>query len=88
MTDIHHHYAEGAEVTHVHDAAAAALLERAPDADTTEAVVVQAAATIAAAFVARNYVKHGDRGQYSFDTIVRMSVDVAEKIHAAVHATE
>jgi len=60
----------------------------APDADTREADLVQAAATIAAAFIARNYEKNGDTGQYSLDTIVRMSVQTAEKIHAAVHTTE
>lgn len=59
-----------------------------PDADTKEADIVQAASVIAAAFISRNYDKHGDRGQYSLDTIVRMSVATAEKIHAAVHDTE
>lgn len=61
----------------------------APDEATPEANIVQAASTIAAAFVLRNFQKRGDgRGQYSLDTIVAMSVDMAEKIHAAVHGTE
>lgn len=84
MAEIHHHYAAGAEVTVAHGA-----LEGAPDADTREADIVQAAAVIAAAFVGRNLEKNGDgTGQYSQDTIVRLSVQMAEKIHAAVHGTE
>lgn len=88
MTEIHHHYAAGADVevshTHVNDPVAGA-----PDADTKEVDIVQAAAVIAAAYVARNYEKNGDgTGQYSQDTIARLSVQLAEKIHAAVHGTE
>lgn len=99
MAEINHYYSDGVEVNHFSDAAVSAAVsglqaaafpaqaDGTPDADTKISDLVGAASTIAAAFVARNYEKHGDRGQYSLDTIARMSVSLAEKIHADVHAT-
>lgn len=88
MADTHIHVYPSAAQQAASDVQAAGYTVTAPDAETPESNIVQAAAVIAAAFIARNFEKHGDRGQYSLDTIVRMSVETAEKIHTAVHSTE
>jgi hypothetical protein len=95
MTEIHHHYSEGTEVQHITSAGFVPMpvsADGTPDADTTISAIVGAASCIASALLARNFEKNRGtdkegRGQYKRDTICRISVEMAEKIHAAVHAT-